>query len=124
MTQDRMALRLAAPSGYAAMLGLGKYLHVSGLDRTIVDLVKIRASQINRCAFCLDMHTREALTAGDDDRRLHTLAAWREAPWFTEREQAALALTEAVTLVADTAVPDQVWQRAAALFDQRELADL
>ena len=89
-----------------------------GLDPVIAELIKIRASQINGCAFCLDMHCRDARDGGEDQRRLDVLSAWREAPdLFTEQEQAALALTEAVTLISQEGVPDEVWEHAAKHFD-------
>ncbi|MFJ4559253.1 carboxymuconolactone decarboxylase family protein [Streptomyces massasporeus] len=90
----------------------------------LLELVRIRASQINGCAFCLDLHTRHARGQGETEQRLHTLAAWRETPFFTERERAALALTEAVTLVHDGRVPDAVYAEAAEVFDENQIAAL
>ncbi|MFF7374064.1 carboxymuconolactone decarboxylase family protein [Streptomyces massasporeus] len=90
----------------------------------LLELVRIRASQINGCAFCLDLHTRDARGQGETEQRLHTLAAWRETPFFTERERAALALTEAVTLVHDGRVPDAVYAEAAEVFDENQIAAL
>ncbi|MBB4713086.1 AhpD family alkylhydroperoxidase [Streptomyces luteogriseus] len=94
------------------------------LEPELLELVRIRASQINGCAFCLDLHTRDARGRGETEQRLHTLAAWRETPFFTEHERAALALTEAVTLVHDGRVPDAVYAEAAEVFDEDQIAAL
>ncbi|MFJ6687138.1 carboxymuconolactone decarboxylase family protein [Streptomyces werraensis] len=97
----------------------------SGLDRTLLELVKIRASQINHCAFCLDMHTKDALASGESVERIVQLSAWEESRHFyTEKELAALELTEAVTVLTDGFVPDEVYNRAAAVFEEKELANL
>jgi AhpD family alkylhydroperoxidase len=122
--EPRLDLQQVAPQAYQAMLPLERYVATAGLDRRLLHLVKVYASSLNHCAFCLDMHTREALADGEDDRRLHTVAAWREAGWFTDTEQAALALTEAVTLVAESHVPEQVWTQARQVFDETQLAGL
>jgi AhpD family alkylhydroperoxidase len=106
---------------YAAMSRVEERIE---LDPTIRHLVKLRASQINHCAFCIDMHWTEARADGDTELRLSQLPAWEESPAFDERERAALALTEAVTHVAETHVPDDVWERARAHFDESELANL
>lgn len=106
------------------MLALEKYVRSCGIDHTILELVKTRASQINGCAYCLDMHTKDAVARGENPQRLHTLSAWRETPFFTEKEQAALAWTEAVTLVSQTHVPDEVYEQARAQFSETELANL
>jgi AhpD family alkylhydroperoxidase len=94
------------------------------LDRRLHDLVSLRASQINGCAFCVDMHWKDARAGGESEARLYSLETWRESPLYTERERAALDLCEATTLVADTHVPDDVWERARASFDDDELAQL
>src|SRR5690348_17401264 len=112
------------PRGFEAMLGLEQAVRGSDLDPVLLELVKLRASQINKCAYCLDMHTKDARARGESEQRLHLLAAWREVPLYTARERAALALTEAVTLVADTHVPDDVWERASKVFTEEELAGL
>jgi AhpD family alkylhydroperoxidase len=102
-----------------------RYVRESGLDARLYELVKIRASQLNGCAFCLDMHTRDARKLGEDQRRLDILSGWHEAPgFFHPRERAALALTESVTRIGDDGVPDPVWNEAAAQFDQAELVQL
>jgi AhpD family alkylhydroperoxidase len=106
------------------MLDLQSYVHGCGLEGSLLELVKIRASQINGCAFCLHMHARDARKAGESQERLDVISAWREAPLFTKRERAALAWTEAVTLVADTHVPGDVFETARAEFSERELVDL
>jgi AhpD family alkylhydroperoxidase len=113
-----------APDGYKAMSALENYVRQSGLEHSLLELVKTRASQINGCAFCLDMHTKDARAAGETEQRLYTLSAWEETPFFTDRERAALAWTEAVTRVADTQVPDDVFERVRQQFTEKELADL
>lgn len=100
------------------------YVRNCSLDKKLVYLVKVRASQINGCAFCLDMHAFHAREIGETEQRLYTLAGWREAPFFSERERAALALTESVTLISSTFVPDDVYQEAASHFTEKELVEL
>lgn len=112
------------PAGYKAMLALEAAVRDSGLDTTIFELVKTRASQINECAYCIDMHTKDARANGETEQRLYALSAWRETPFFSDRERAALALTEAVTLVSETHVPDDVVEEAQRHFDETELAQL
>jgi AhpD family alkylhydroperoxidase len=113
-----------APGVYQALSAVEVYVRKSGLDRTLLDLVKLRASQINHCAFCLDMHWKEARTAGETEQRLYGLSAWREAPYYTARERAALAWTEAVTVLTDGFVPDNVFEAARTQFSEKELVDL
>jgi len=113
-----------APEGYRAMAALQAYVDKSGLEPPLIELVKIRASQINGCAFCIAMHVRDAKKQGESDERMHLLAAWREAPVYSERERAALAWTEAVTLVADEHVPDAVYREVRRHFSEKELVDL
>jgi AhpD family alkylhydroperoxidase len=122
--QQRLDAMKISPAAYKAMAGLQAYVDQSGLEKTILELVKIRASQINGCAFCLVMHTNEARHRGETDERMHLLNAWREAPVFTERERAALAWTEAITLVAHDHVPDEVYQQVRRHFSEKELVDL
>ncbi|MFJ9415782.1 carboxymuconolactone decarboxylase family protein [Streptomyces sp. NPDC101227] len=120
----RLDFAKSAPRAFKALIGLDAAAR-EGLDPALVELVKIRASAINKCAYCLHMHTTDARKAGESEERLHMVAVWREAAhFFTEKEQAALALTEAVTLVADGGVPDAVYERAARHFDEVELARL
>src|SRR5262245_4154470 len=114
----------AAPGVYKAMTGLEQYLHDCGLEESLLHLIKLRASQINGCAYCLDMHSKDLRAAGETEQRLYSLDAWRECPYYTERERAALAWTEAVTLIADDHAPDAVHQEVRAHFSERELADL
>lgn len=123
MTARIDANRLA-PEGRQAMAALQAYVNRSGLESALLELVKIRASQINGCAFCLAMHVRDARAQGEREERLHLLPAWREAPLYTAREQAALAWTEAVTLVTDGHVPDAVYEAARQEFGEKELVDL
>jgi AhpD family alkylhydroperoxidase len=119
----RLHLRSAFPAAYAAMSALSQAVNATGpLEPALLELVKIRASQINGCAFCLDMHTHDARQAGETDVRMHLLNAWRETAAFTPRERAALALTEAVTLLTQGHVPDEVWAEAQAQFGEEELA--
>jgi AhpD family alkylhydroperoxidase len=106
------------------MSGLQGYVSKSGLEGPLMELVKLRASQINGCAFCIDMHVREAREAGETDTRMHLLNAWREAPLYSPRERAALAWTEAVTLVTEGHVPDEVYDEARRHFNEKELVDL
>jgi AhpD family alkylhydroperoxidase len=122
--EQRMVLNEVNPAAYAAMTGLEKFLAGSSLDKTLKELVKIRASQINGCAFCLHMHASDARRNGETEIRIYTLNAWRETPYFTPAERAALALTEAVTLVAGNHVPDDVYAAAAEHFDQKQLSEL
>ncbi|MBB1245648.1 carboxymuconolactone decarboxylase family protein [Streptomyces durbertensis] len=120
----RMDFSDVAPAVHQAMITLDAAAH-KNLDPVIAELVKIRASQLNHCAFCLDMHTTEARAQGETEQRVTLLAAWREAgPLYTEKERAALALTEAVTVLTDGFVPDEVYARAAEHFDETELAHL
>ncbi|WP_019060462.1 carboxymuconolactone decarboxylase family protein [Streptomyces prunicolor] len=121
-TAARIDLAKAAPKVFRALIGFDAAAR-EGIDPALVELIQIRASHLNHCAYCLHMHTNDARKAGESEDRLHMVAVWREARhFFTEREQAALALTEAVTLVADGGVPDDVYAQAAAHFDERELA--
>ena len=107
-----------------AMLALQKEVETSGIDHTILELMKIRASQINGCAYCLDMHTKDARAAGETEQRIYALNAWRETGFFTDRERAALEWTETVTRVADTHVPDDVYERVRRHFDESEMVGL
>lgn len=114
----------AAPGVYKAMLGLGAYLQDCGLEESLMNLVHFRASQINGCAYCLDMHSKDLRTAGETEQRLYSLEAWRECPYYTDRERAALEWTESLTLLTDGHVPDEVYERVRKQFDEKELADL
>lgn len=114
----------ASKEAMEAMLSLEKSVSRLGLEPQLLELVKLRASQINGCAFCVDLHTREARQAGETERRLYAVSVWRETPFFTERERAALAWTEAITLVADTHAPDADYELLAAHFNKKEMTDL
>ncbi len=122
--EPRMRYAKIAPGGYAAMRGLENYVEASGLEPGLLELVKVRASQINGCAYCIDMHTKDARAHGESEQRLYALDAWEETPFYTERERAALAWTEAVTRVFDGHVPDAVYARAREHFGEKELVDL
>lgn len=122
--KTRLDFLKAHPAAIQSLMGVEKVIAKSPLEPALKELVKIRASQINGCAFCLDMHTADAIKGGETTRRLATVTAWREAPFFTERERAALEWTEAVTLVAQTRVPDSVWETLRPLFNDEEIVDL
>jgi len=120
----RVKLATLAPDFYKALIDLDA-VSATGLDRHLAELVRIRASQLNGCAYCLDMHTLDARHAGESEQRLHLVSAWREARrFFSEQELAALELTEAITLISVDHVPDQVYESAAKVFDDKELAQL
>ena len=120
---QRLAVNDVAPDAYRAVLGMESYSRQHN-DPVLYELIKLRASMINGCAFCVDMHSRDALAAGEDSRRLFGVAAWHDAPFYTEKERAALALTDAVTRLGDGGVPDDVWDTAAKHFSEEELANL
>ncbi len=122
--KTRIEYAKAAPGAYKAMLGLEQYVRGCGLEPSLLELVKMRASQLNGCAFCLDMHSLDARAAGETEQRLYLLDAWREAPFYSERERAALAWTEAVTLVSEGHVPDDVYAAARQHFGEEELVNL
>jgi AhpD family alkylhydroperoxidase len=122
--QSRIKYPLVAPDGYKAMLGLEHYLHRCGLEAPLIHLVKMRASQINGCAYCLDMHSKDLRALGETEQRIYLLDAWEEAPFYSDRERAALAWTDAVTRVADGHVPDAVYEHARQQFTEKELVDL
>lgn len=121
--QPRIDLKVA-PGAYQALRGLETYLHQSGLEISLLHLIKFRASQINGCAYCLDMHWKDARALGESEQRLYGLDAWEESPYYTDRERAALAWTDAVTRVAETHVPDEVYEKVRAHFTEKEIADL
>ncbi len=121
---QRLDYSAVSPEGFKALLTLENHVRQSGIDHTLLELVKTRVSQINGCAFCLDMHTKDARAAGETEQRLYGLSAWRESPYYTERERAALAWTEAVTLVSESHVPDEVYEEVRRHFDEKELVNL
>lgn len=112
------------PKAYTAMVGLEKYIRASGLDPKLCELIKIRASQLNGCAYCIDMHTEEALAIGETARRIFALAAWEESPLFTDKERAALQLTEEVTLIGDGGVDDCTYNDAVQAFGEENVAHI
>lgn len=122
--QPRLAYMKIAPAGMKAMRDLEAYLAACGLEASLLDLIKARASQINGCAYCIDMHTKDARARGESEQRLYALAAWRETPFYTERERAALAWTEAVTLIASGHVPDELYEAVRQHFTEEELVNL
>lgn len=122
--KPRIEYQKVAPEAMSAMLGLEKYVRRSGLDASLLELVKLRASQINGCAYCVDMHTKDARARGESEQRLYAVLVWRETPFFTDRERAALAWTEAVTQVSWQHVPDDVYALACKHFNEKELVDL
>lgn len=113
-----------APGGYHAMLGLESYLHQCSLEIPLIHLVKLRASQLNGCAYCIDMHWKDLRAIGETEQRLYGLDAWQESPYYSERERAALAWTEAVTLITRGHVADEVYEAVRPHFSDKELADL
>jgi AhpD family alkylhydroperoxidase len=122
--KSRIDLMHVNPGVIQALLGLERQVRHAGLDHRLLDLVRMRASQINRCAFCLDMHSKDARAAGETEQRLYGLEAWRETPYYSARERAALEWTEALTLVSETGVPDDVYERVREQFSEDELVHL
>ena len=123
--QQRLDYKTASPDAFKAMLATEQQVHKSGIEASLLELVKSRASQINGCAWCLDMHTKDARARGESEQRLYLLPVWREARCYSERERAALAWTEAVTDIAATHdVPDAVYEEARRHFDEKALVDL
>jgi AhpD family alkylhydroperoxidase len=120
----RIDFYTASKEALGAMIALEKAGSGLGIDPRLLDLIKLRASQINGCAFCIDMHTSDARKAGESERRLATVSAWRETPFFTERERAALAWTESLTNIAQTHAPDEDYEALAAQFSPKEMTDL
>jgi AhpD family alkylhydroperoxidase len=124
MMKARVNYQKAAPGAIRVMYGLQKYVDDCGLEKSLQELIKIRASQINGCAYCIDMHTKDARSYGETEQRIYGLNAWRECPFYTDRERAALAWTEAVTLVSQNHVPDEVYELARTQFSEEELMNL
>lgn len=122
--QQRLDYMSVAPEALKGMIELEKFLHQSGLERTLYELVKTRASQINGCAYCIDMHTKDARKAGETEQRLYALSAWREAPFYTERERAALAYTEALTLISENEISDLLYENTRKNFSEKDLISL
>ncbi|CEH28091.1 alkylhydroperoxidase [Aneurinibacillus migulanus] len=122
--ETRFFMEKVNPKGYTAMLELEKYLMSTSIDKKLKELIKIRASQINGCAFCIDMHTKDARKIGETEQRIYALNAWRETPFFTPEERAVLALTEAITLVTEGHVPDDVYNDVRRYFDETKTAEI
>ena len=122
--KSRLDWSTASPAAAQGLFTLQGVVNQSGLDAPLLELVKMRASQLNGCAYCLDMHSKDARAAGETEQRLYALNAWRETPFFDARERAALAWIEAVTLVSNAHVPDGVYDEAKAHFSEKELVDL
>jgi len=122
--EPRIDFRRHAQDAQKAMLALEQYIGACGLDHKLIHLLKMRASQINGCAFCIDMHSKDARALGETEQRLYELDAWRETPFYTDRERAALAWTEALTLVSETHVPDSVYEEVRKYFNEKEIVDL
>ncbi|MCC6213111.1 MAG: carboxymuconolactone decarboxylase family protein [Burkholderiales bacterium] len=122
--QQRLDYKLASPDAFKAMLNTETQVHRSGIEPLLLELVKTRASQLNGCAWCLDMHAKDARARGETEQRLYLLTAWREAPCYSERERAALAWTEALTQIPAHGVPDELYAEARRHFDEKALVDL
>lgn len=122
--KQRVDYNALAPGGVKAMLGLESYIHSCGLEHPLLHLVKLRASQINGCAYCIDMHWKDLRALGEGEQRLYGLDAWRESPYYTARERAALEWTEAVTLITSGHVPDEAFDAVRDHFTEKEIADL
>ena len=122
--KSRLNYQKVAPQALKGMMELEKYVHNSGLERSLYELVKTRASQINGCAYCLDMHTKDARAEGETEQRLYGLSAWREAPFYTERERAALSWTEALTKISENDVSDSLYEATRKYFNQEEIVTL
>ena len=120
--KDRINLSKVDREAYTAMLGLEKYMDKSGLDKRLYELIKLRASQINGCAYCINMHTRDAMKLGETAQRLFLLDAWRETDLYTEKERVVLALTESMTLISGNHITDEIYKEAAAHLTEKELA--
>lgn len=121
---QRINYGTATPEGVKALGGLEAYVHASGLDPKLLHLLRTRVSQINGCAYCLDMHTKDARAIGETEQRLYTVSAWRETPFFSDQERAALAWTEAVTLISHGPISDDLYAEARSYFSEKQLVDL
>ena len=122
--KDRLVFKKFSPKGMQALGELSRFLRECGLDHKLLELVKLRASQINGCAHCIDMHAKELLADGESEQRIYLLDAWEESPFYSDRERAALAWTEAVTLVTEGHVPNSVYELARNQFSEEELVNL
>lgn len=122
--KSRINYETVAPGAIHSLLNVEHYVRQSGLEAPLQELVRLRASQINGCAYCVDMHTKDARAQGESEQRLYAVSVWNDTPFFTDRERAALAWTEAVTRVSETHVPDEIYQLARQQFSEKELVDL
>ena len=122
--EPRLDMQKAAPQALRAMAALESYARDSGIERSLLELVKLRASQINGCAYCIDMHTKDARAGGETEQRLYALTAWRETPFYTLRERAALAWTEAITLIGEDHAPDDDYDEVRRFFTEEEVVNL
>lgn len=122
--QSRLEIQKVAPQAYRAMAALETYVRNSGLEEALILLVKLRASQINGCSYCIDMHAKDARANGESEQRLYALTAWRETPFFTDRERAALNWTEALTLISASQAPDNIYEDVRQRFTELELVNL
>jgi AhpD family alkylhydroperoxidase len=122
--QSRLEIQRVAPQAYRTMAALETYVRNSGLEEALILLVKLRASQINACSYCIDMHTKDARVNGESEQRLYALSAWRETPFFTDRERAALNWTEALTLISQSQAPDSIYEEVRQRFTELELVNL
>ncbi|MDY0279952.1 MAG: carboxymuconolactone decarboxylase family protein [Salinivirgaceae bacterium] len=122
--EARINYSKTAPEAIKGLLEIEKYVANSGLERTLYELVKIRASQINGCAYCIDMHTKDARKAGETEQRLYALSAWSETPFYTQRERTALAWTEALTLIVENNIPDSLYEATRKFFNDNEIITL
>ena len=122
--QTRLEFGKVEPAAYRVMMEVENYVRASGLDQTLLELIKTRASQINGCAFCIDMHTKDARHAGETEQRLYALSAWAETPFFTPQERAALTFTEAVTQISKHGVPDAVYEEVSHYFTPEQIVKM
>jgi AhpD family alkylhydroperoxidase len=122
--EPRIAFNKYSPNALGALLALEKHLKSSSIEATLLHLIKLRASEINGCAYCIDMHSKDARAGGDTEMRMYALNAWRETPFFTPRERAALAWTEALTLISENHAPDELYEATRKEFSENELVDL
>jgi AhpD family alkylhydroperoxidase len=124
VNDQRINYSKIAPEGAAILVKLETYIRSTGLEPELIELVKLRSSQINGCAYCIDMHTKDARNEGESEQRLYGLSAWRETPFYSERERVALAWTEAVTKIGENHVPDEIYNQVRMHFSEKELVDL
>lgn len=122
--QERMNFSRVAPESYTSLQGLNKYQATASINKQLSELIKIRVAQINGCAYCINVHTKDARKLGESESRIYALSAWRESPAFDDAERAVLALTECVTLISKAGVPHAVWDAAAVHFSDKEMADI